>query len=227
LKKIASSMTKQNYRNDPNRLDAYLGKIQKIFKTIGSSIHYLHRQNVVHGNLNLESCGKFEDGWKLTGLIGAQSIGNPMTTLHMDTAAPPEAITFIGKQQQNAQLFETYPVSPGIDIWAFGKLMFEVLVGKPLIPRDTEKHIRNDHRYLTILGCWNEDDLVQAVSMMEDTGNGTLAADLISHCLCKRPEQRPQSMEEVLSHPFWAASSSQRKSSSGNFGSSMKRRFHA
>lgn len=230
LKSIVSSMAKQNYRTDHDRLDAYLDKIQKVFKKIGHSISMLHRQSIIHGNLQLDSCGKFEDGWKLTGLIGCQINGHPMMTAPMDASAPPEVVTYKGNHQDTPQLLESYPASPALDIWAFGKLLYEVFVGKPLIPRESGKTIEDDKRYLNILGGWNEENLFEVVSNIEDSGNGTLAADLISHCLCKRPELRPQSMEDVLSHPYWSASPAQRRSTAGSarkYNSSTKRRFLA
>jgi len=231
LKSIVSSMAKQNYRTDHDRFEAYLEKIQKVFRKIGHSISMLHRQSIIHGNLQLDSCGKFEDGWKLTGLIGCQMNGNPMATAHMDAAVPPEVVTFKGAQRDTPQLLESYPASPALDIWAFGKLLYEVFVGKPLIPRESGKKMEDDKRYLHILGGWSEENLFQVVSNVEDSGNGTLAADLISHCLCKRPELRPKSMEDVLSHPYWSASPTQRRSTVGSArkynSSTTKRRFYA
>jgi Protein kinase domain. len=232
LKSIVSSMAKQNYRTDHDRLDAYLDKIQKVFKKVGHSISMLHRQSIIHGSLQLDSFIKFEDGWKLAGLIGCQIKGNPIkTTGDMDASVPPEVVTYKGNQRDDPHLLESYPASPLLDIWAFGKLLYEVFVGKSLIPRDSGKKLVDDKRYLNILGGWSEDNLMEVVSNVEDSGNGTLAADLISHCLCKRPELRPQSMEDVLSHPYWSASPAQRRSTAGIArkynGSSTKRRFLA
>jgi serine/threonine protein kinase len=229
LRNIVSSMTKQNYRTDDDRLDSYMSKIQKVFRKIGHSISALHKHNIVHGSLQLDSFGKFEQGWKLKGLIGSQRKGNPMQTVHMDESVPPEAVTYTGNHGEIPQLLETCPATPEIDIWAFGKLLYEVFVGKPLIPREAGKSMKEDQTYLHTLGEWNETNLMEIVATIEETGNGTLAADLISHCLCKRPERRPQSMEDVLSHPFWSASPAQRRSivhSTTKYGSSSKRRFY-
>ena len=38
--------------------------------------------------------------------------------------------------QLEVKMHETLKASPSIDAWAYGKLMYEVLVGEPLIPFD-------------------------------------------------------------------------------------------
>jgi len=222
-------MAKKDYSNDKERLDGYLSKIRKLFRSIGDSVSYLHKQNVVHGNLHLQCCGKFDDGWKLTGLIGAQSAGDPMLTSHMDNSVPPESVFFRGTRGQSGYLHDTIIASPAIDIWAFGKLMYEVLVGKPLLPRDLDKDIGEDQRYLNLLGRWNAENLASIVADIENSGNGTLAADLISHCLCQRPDLRPKKMDEILAHPYWSSSASQSRNSASakKYGSTPTRRFYA
>jgi serine/threonine protein kinase len=205
-------MAKKEYKNDNDRLQAYLAKIRKVLKTIGNSICFLHKQNIVHGNLHSQCCGKFEDGWKLSEFLGVQSFGDLISTSHMIHSLPPESVTFKGGK---GHVLKTITASPVLDIWAFGKLMFEVLVGKPLLPHDLTVDRKHDQRYLQSLGNWNQDDLTDVVTKIENSSNGTLAADLISHCLCKRPELRPRSMDEVLSHSFWTASLSQRRSTVG------------
>ena len=226
LQTIVDSMAKKGYRNNSERLDAYLAKIRKVLKNIGTSLNSLHRQNIVHGNLHSECCGKFEDGWKLSGFLGAQSFGKPISTSYMAYSTPPESITFKGAR---CHLSKTITASSSLDIWAFGRLMYEVLVGRPLMPLDFHEDVKQDQKYLYCLGNWNQDNLIDIVTSIEDSGNGTLAADLISHCLGKRPELRPKSMEEVLSHPYWTAPSSQRRSTAGTgrYSSASKPRFYA
>ena len=224
LQTIVSSMAKKEYRSDSDRLQAYLAKIRKVLKTVGVSIRFLHNQNIIHGNIHSLCCGKFENGWKLSEFLGIQSIGDQMSTSHMLHSIPPEYITFQGGK---CHVSRKIAASISLDIWAFGKLMFEVLVGKPLLPHDLSADRKSDQRFLQSLVNWNQDDLTYVVTEVENSGNGTLAADLISHCLCNRPELRPKSMDEVLSHSFWTSSSTQRRSinSARKYSSTPNQRF--
>ncbi len=209
-------MAKKEYQDDHDRVQSYLAKIRKILKTIGKSIRFLHNQNIVHGGLHSQCCGKFEEGWKLSGLlVGVQSFGEPMRTTHMTHSLSPESVTFAAGKYH---VLNSVTASPALDIWAFGKLMFEVLVGRPLFPHEQQVEVdkKHDQRFLRGLAGWDQDDLTDVVSKVENSSNGTLAADLISHCLCRRPEHRPRDMDEVLSHAFWTASSSQRRSTIGS-----------
>lgn len=186
------SISKHDY-SDSKRLQL-IRKIKKVLRKLAYAIHSLHKKDIVHGRLSLENFGKFEDGsWKLSGLIGCQSSRNPIYGPHV-----PEAVTF---NKGIPQLLDTYPASPSIDVWAFGKVIYEALVGKPLIAR-------NENMYLSIMGYWDENSLTQVVSAVEKNGNGSVAADLITHCLCGDPQKRP-TIEEILSHPFWSVSSNE------------------
>ena len=198
LANIASSLEKKRYKKDLSRLHRHIWKLRKVFNVIGDGIYFLHQQGVVHGNIALDTCGKFDDGWKLLNLIGVQNLGEEVVTSRMGFSIPPEGI-----KQRSARINETLIASPTIDIWAFGKLLFEVLVQKPLISFDSSESIeRQDSRLLKELGDWNEENLGYVVAELEMIGIGHLGIDLISHCLCHR-EERPQSMQEVMSHSFW------------------------
>jgi serine/threonine protein kinase len=202
LANIATSMEKKRYRKDPSRLHRHIWKLRKVFNVIGHGINFLHQQGVIHGNIALDTCGKFEDGWKLLNLIGVQNLGEGVMASRMGLSIPPEGIKS-RKDQSSTRMNDTLSASPTIDIWAFGKLMFEVVVQKSLIPFDSSETIeRQDSRLLKELGNWNEENLRDAVAELEMTGIGHLGIDLISHCLCSR-EERPQSMQEVMSHGFW------------------------
>merc|ERR1719276_62498 len=74
LANIASSLEKKRYKKDLSRLHRHIWKLRKVFNVIGDGIYFLHQQGVVHGNIALDTCGKFDDGWKLLNLIGVQNL---------------------------------------------------------------------------------------------------------------------------------------------------------
>ena len=208
LSDIISNMDRSKYLDDHERLTRYIYKLRKVFKMIGDGINYLHSQGVIHGHINANTCGKFDDGWKLLDLIGSDTIGSYLKTDRINQSSPPEAVIGEGKNTSNFKLSERIMANISLDIWAFGKLMYEVLVGKQLIQIDSHKMVETDDLFLGKLKNWNEDDLSNVVTEIETAGVGTLAADLISHCLCPFPEHRPKDMSDVLTHPYWNDSKS-------------------
>lgn len=205
LRTIVASMNKKKYRDDRESFERYLTRIQKVFRMVAEALYYLHQKAIVHCNICPESCGKFENGWRLTGLVGSNYSGKSIQTSRMGQNMPPEAIvTSHGTSgKRKYAISSSFVASPSCDIWAFGKLMFEVLIGKGLLPRDI-----SSQEFVNSLGRWNEDNLAHIVSDLEDRGVGTLATDLITHCLCPRPGSRPKSFEEILNHSYWNSGSS-------------------
>lgn len=203
LSDIIFNMDRSKYLDDHERLTRYINKLRKVFKMIGEGINHLHSQGVVHGHINTNTCGKFDDGWKLLDLIGSNTIGSYLSTNRTSQSSPPEAVISEGKNMTSFRLSDHIVANISLDIWAFGKLMYEVLVGKQLIEIDSHKMVETDDLFLGTLKNWNEDDLSNVVTEIETAGVGTLAADLISHCLCPFPEHRPKDMKDVLTHPYW------------------------
>ena len=203
LASIASTMEKKRYKKDPSRLHRHIWKLRKVFHVIAHGIQLLHEQGVIHGNIGLETCGKFEDGWKLLDLLGVQYLGEKVLISRMGLSVPPEGVDAGRGVHSSIKIHESLTASPTIDVWAFGKLMFDVLVQNPLLFFDSSETLeRQDKSSLQDLGNWNEQHLGNVVEELEMTGIGPLGIDLISHCLSRR-EERPQSMQEVLSHSFW------------------------
>ena len=151
------------------------------------------------------------------GITGAKAIGEIVSTWTMSEGIPPEATVLSpdqngGLEEASVTLHETLEASPSIDAWAYGKLMYEVLVGEPLIPFDYNMEaFCNDRNALVALAAWDESTLRDVVNEVAESGAGTLAADLISHCLCPSPEDRPKGFDEILAHPFWKDQRQMRK----------------
>ena len=198
-----------DYRQEPDRFHKYLTRVSMVLRYIGKAVNHLHDNGLVHGNISLLNCGKFGDRWKLMGITGAKALGEDVPTWAMSEGIPPEATVLSpdqngGLEEASVKLHETLKASPTIDAWAYGKLMYEVLVGEPLIPFDYNMEaFYNDRNALVALAAWDESTLRDVVNEVVESGAGTLAADLISHCLCPSPEDRPKSFDEILDHPFW------------------------
>jgi serine/threonine protein kinase len=172
----------------------------------------LHEVGVVHGDVCLENCGKFEDKWKLMSSLGMQPIGKRFDSARMGESSPPEAVEMLHnvvetRGQESSSRRATFKgdivAGPAVDMWAFGKLIYEVLTGEPLIRFDSNKDTRYDNRALLKLVGWNEGDLRNVVNSLEDSGVSNLGVDLVSHCLLPDPSERPSTMDEILDHPFW------------------------
>jgi len=153
--------------------------------------------------------------------VGVQFIGRDLPLVRFRRCAPPEAVLVVddggggGGRPRRFELSENFQASYSLDIWAFGQLMFETLVGKPLF-RSSSDLDNNIRATVHILGGWNEDNLRDVIHEVEVAGIGTVGADLISHCLCPHPEDRPKSMEKISVHPYLkAAASRSRKNAPG------------
>ena len=213
LDRVADGMLKnEGYRRDPELRKQYAGKIFAVLRLIAKAIRHLHSSGVVHGNLCMGQCGKFDDSWKVMGRLHFQRIGEKFDCRRWGQSYPPEAI--VEKTEQDTQLCDSddAPVKfdpdlvahPSIDIWAFGKLAYEVLVGEPLFENDST--VKPNEDFVAMLGVmeWDqENNLKQVYHDLLDTGVTESASDLIASCLFPLPQDRPASMEEILDHPAW------------------------
>lgn len=87
--------------------------------------------------------------------------------------------------------------TPAIDIWAFGKLSYELLSGHQFI------HFNTQQNFAKFLAHWSDESLLNIINDLDKSPAGSLAADLISRCLSPYPHDRPRSMKEVMSHSLW------------------------
>lgn len=199
------------FHRNPDMRTRYFSKVCMVLRQVAKSLRHLHTVGVVHGDVCLENCGKFDDTWKLMSTLGMQPMGKRFDGARMSESSPPETVELLrnvietrGQETSSRATFKGDIVAEvSIDVWAFGKLTFEVLTGEPLIQFDPEKEPRQDNRALLTLEQWNEDDLRDCIDIMKDCGVSTLGIDLVSHCLLPDPSERPVSMDEILDHKFW------------------------
>jgi serine/threonine protein kinase len=209
---VVSMLENQDYKRNPDMRNRYFSKVCMVLRLIAKSIRHLHEVGVVHGDVCLGNCGKFDDKWKLMSSLGTQPIGKRFDSARMGESSPPEAVEMLRnvvetRGQETASRRAAFKgdivAAPAVDMWAFGKLIYEVLTGEPLIQFDPNKDTRHDNRALLKLVSWNEDDLQNVVDKLQDSGVSTLGIDLVSHCLLPDPGERPSTMDEILDHPFW------------------------
>mmetsp|Transcript_38287 Transcript_38287/g.92623 ORF Transcript_38287/g.92623 Transcript_38287/m.92623 type:complete len:291 (+) Transcript_38287:4934-5806(+) len=224
LKDVAGSMMRKGgYWNQPDLRSKYATKICLVLRLIAKSLRHLHSNGVVHGDLSLQSCGLFEHEWKLLGRMEVQPIGQAFDTSRFQQSFPPESL-HSGDLDMNVYDTDAPPVSfkqsvisdPSIDIWAFGKLAYEAILGKPLVAYDANLPANDVVALLEVME-WNEDCLKDVFhELLESGGIAESGAELFTSCLFPRPEDRPKSMEEILSHPFWQQNIKQRNKARGS-----------
>jgi hypothetical protein len=205
LSRIVDKFTNNaEYRAEREMFNKYLSKVGLVLRIIAKTIKELHARGIVHGNIGMRTCGKFGDQWKLMESMGCRMNNEEFQSSHLNENSPPEAVDFREDKQHNVAVFRSsLPAHYSVDLWAFGKLAFEVLVGEPLVPFDSTQNVHDDSEALAAISSWNETNLRQVIRKLEDTGMSSLGADMITHCLCANPIDRPESMDEVLNHPFW------------------------
>ena len=189
LARVIAGMPKNhNYRRNAKSLKRYYGKVTHILQQTAKALSHLHENKIVHCRVDSHHIGKFNDIWKLTGLIGSFVSGSKLSTQHLGPNFPPEAFS------SNTAL----RALPLLDVWSFGKLMYEVFVGESLFAPFQEEG--DDHM---ILLSWNERHRAIVADHLNEARIGSTGIDLITRCFCKRIEQRFSSMTEVAQHSFW------------------------
>lgn len=209
---VAGMLKNDGYKRDPDLRKRYSGKVCAVLRMVAKSLKHLHSQGVVHGDLCMVNCGKFDDNWKVMGTLGLQRIGQWFNPARWHESFPPEAVNEVDDDQGSAICdsddapvgFKSNLVAESsIDVWAFGKLAYEMLLGDPLLDFDASKKPSEDKVTLLEVMEWDESRMKDVFHRLLDAGIPESGADLITSCLFFRPDQRPASMDEILENPFW------------------------
>ena len=179
---------------------------RSILRGIAKSLSKLHGQGIIHGSLDIQNVGKFGKCWKLMDLPGSVAVNELFTACRVGLHSPPEAFITarckINHERNIASIAPTLAADPTVDVWAFGKLMYEVLVGESLF-----KIFSVEGSYLKSSMCihaWNGYHLKKISRKLISEGINSSGVNLISICLCPLLSERCKSMSDVLHHPFWS-----------------------
>ena len=192
-------------------------------KRIGMVLLHLHENGLVHTDFGPHSVGKFGALYKLLGVGGCVRIGDETDPKH-GIYHPPEAISVEsvevdGKERKTAKVLPV-EASPAIDLWAFGNMVYESLVGAPLSAY-SHRGQRVKSSNLAKIAKWDQHQLIRAVRHMDPDDN--LARDVVEKFLNPDPEKRFQSVREALADPYFTTDYGDRKirKDTGKKGSSI------
>lgn len=210
LDRVVQGMVKKGgYQNDKILRKKYAAKMCAVLRLIAKALRHLHKAGVIHGDVCMENCGKFEHAWKLLGRMEVQPIGKSFNLARFHQSFPPEALQLdetegtVYDSDVAAISFRPLASNVATDIWAFGKLAYETLVGKALVEFDPAKKTFDDTVSLLEIMEWDQSNMETVFKDLLDSGVTESCADLVTSCLFPNPEDRIGSMDEILEHEFW------------------------
>jgi len=202
---VAAMPNHHRYRSNLSVLGRYFGKSRAILRQVAKALNQLHRENIIHGLVDLDHIGKMGEGWIITGLPGSIVIGNHFATCRMGLHSPPEAFILaqnkLSHEPNLASLAPSLKAEATVDIWAFGKLMYEVFAGESLFMIFLEE-VQNRNASECIL-AWSDAHLREVSIKLLEHRIGSSGVDLVLGCLSPKRSTRTKSMVDILHHPFW------------------------
>jgi hypothetical protein len=212
LDKVVSGMLQNGgYSNNRDLRMKYAAKVCSVLRLVGKALKHLHASGIVHGNVCVETCGKFEESWKLRERLDVQVAGDHFDLSRFRGSFPPESLELLEQGGDAVYDSDDPPVSfrpkliadPSIDIWSFGQVCYESLVGKPLVEFDKRRRPSEDVASLLQIMEWDQSNMESVFTDLLESGIEESGAELITSCLFPNPKDRPASMDEILDHRFW------------------------
>ena len=180
-------------------------------KRVAIALLHLHENGLVHCDFGPHSVGKFGPLWKLLGVGGCVPIGQETNPKHGIYHCPEtiriETVMIDGQERKTAKIIPIV-ASTAIDLWAFGHLVYESVVGAPLSAYSHRgKRVKSAN--LAKIARWDEKSLHRALKHID--ANDTLARNAVRKFLHPDPNQRYQSLRDAISDPFFHSDVGDRK----------------
>ena len=184
----------------------------KVLKRIGISLLHMHEHGLVHGDFGTHNVGKFGNRWKLLGVGGSKAIGSnsspkrgfyhPPETVKVESKRAP-----LGKKETTAKVV-SIQAKPTHDIWAFGVVMYEAICFLPLSPYACRGKRAMNVNEVAKIGKWDETSLERALRHVDK--DDAHALDILRRLLHHDPDERYNTLREVLEHPFFSGGAEDR-----------------
>ena len=172
-------------------------------KRVAIALLHLHENGLVHSDFGPHSVGKFGPLWKLLGVGGCVPIGGATDPkhgiYHCPEAIKVEEVVVDGQERKTAKV-TSITASPAVDLWAFGHLIYESVVGAPLSAY-SHRGQRVKSANLAKIARWDESSLKRALKHIDESD--TLARDVVSKFLSPDPEQRYHSLRDAIADPYF------------------------
>lgn len=155
-------------------------------------IEYLHGQGLVHRDLKPENLLLTEDGHLKVADFGSAKTLKPLNGLFQNLPDD-NSCTLVGTAEYvSPEVLNSHPITTGVDLWALGCILYQMLVGRPPFKCATE--------YLTFQKVMARDFNLPDFLSRE-------AKDLIDRLLDldpnKRPGAGPDGFVALKAHPFF------------------------
>jgi len=189
-------------QSDENVRRRYTGKVFALLRIVAKALHHLHSAGIVHGKLDLETCCKYADTWKVADILRAQVAGDVLRIARISSCSPPECFERVDDTSSMVSFRTDVECSSALDAWAFGKLAFYVLVGEDIVESDSTVNFEEDQHALRGLLEWDHSSIEFVRSRLLETGVSESGVSLLTQCLDPSPEKRP-AFSDVLRHSCW------------------------
>jgi len=180
-------------------------------KRVAIALLHLHENGLVHCDFGPHSVGKFGPLWKLLGVGGCVPVGGATDPkhgiYHCPEAIKVETVVVNGQDRKTARVI-SITASPAVDLWAFGHLVYESVVGAPLSAY-SHRGQRVKSSNLAKIARWDEGSLKRALKHIDESD--TLARDVVSKFFHPDPEQRYKSLRDAIADPYFHTDVGDRK----------------
>ena len=201
---VKGMLDSEECQRDRSVRQRYAMKVFAVLRVVVRGLRHLHSMGLIHGKVNAENCCKYGDRWKLRGVLGSQKAGTAFKVSRFSSASPPECFESVdGSRKECMVSFKSdFTPSYSVDSWSFGKMCFEVLVGRPLIQLDKGQRFEDDQQAMRRILNWNDSDCVEVREDLRNVGVIESGIKLVARCLDPNPLNRP-TMGEIMSCGLW------------------------